>query len=148
MRLPRYLFFALPALLLMFSSACKTGNKASKMDVNETPAFHLVAKNELGDRFMVEFNESGKFVLCKSEFLPDPSVSHYTVKFFIYDVEKDEVIYRDVVPRGEVEWHGGEEIKISSVPGIIMPDAEVISNTYLYHIVTGKKKTLGSTEKF
>jgi hypothetical protein len=148
MRLHRFLFIALATVLFLFSPACKTGNKTSKSAMSEAFPFHLVAKKELGDRFMVEFNETGNFVLCRSEFLPDPSVSHYTVKFFIYDVERGEIIYQDVVPRGEVEWHNNQEIRISSVPGIIMPDAEVISNTYLYHIVTGKKKTLGSTEKF
>lgn len=143
-----YIVSALFALFLCFSFACKTGNKTSKSEMNEASPFHLLAKKELGDRFVVEFNETGKFVLCKSEFLPDPSVSHYTVKFFIYDVEKEEIIYQDVVPRGEVAWHGSQEVIVSSVPGIIMPDSEVISNTYLYHIVSGKKTTLGSTEKF
>lgn len=148
MRLHRFLFIALATVFFLFSLACKTGNKTSKSDMVETSPFHLMAKKELGDKFIVEFNETGDFVLCKSEFLPDPSVSHYTVKFIIYDVEKGEIIYQDVVARGEVEWHNSQEVKISAIPGIIMPDAEVISNTYLYHIITGKKKTLGSTEKF
>ena len=143
-----YIISVLFAMLLSFSFACKTGHKSSKGEKSEISPFHLLAKKELGDKFTVEFNETGKFALCKSEFLPDPSVSHYTVKYFVYDIDREEIIFQEVIPRGEVEWYNGLKIKVSSVPGIIMPDAEVISNTYIYDIVSGKKTTLGSTEKF
>lgn len=135
-------------LLVLMTAMCKPGNKTTKQDLKVHEPFHLLAKKELGEKFSVEFNEDGRFVLCKSSAQPDPSVSHFTVKFFVMDSESGEVLYSDNLARGEIEWHDTQTVRISTIPGIIMPDAEVISNTYLYDLVTKKKTTLGSTEKF
>jgi hypothetical protein len=135
-------------LLVFMAAMCKPGNKAMKQDYRENEPFHLLAKKELGDQFSVEFNEDGRYVLCKSSAQPDPSVSHFTVKFFVMDSKSGEILYSDNLVRGEIEWQDSQTLRISNIPGIIMPDAEVISNTYLYDLVTKKKTTLGSTEKF
>ncbi len=135
-------------LLLALLSACKSGNKTPRQDLPTAGSFHLLAKNELGDKFTVEFSEDGRFLLCKSSLQPDPLVSHYTVKFFVMDAGSGEILFRETVARGEIVWHNAHTIRVSYIQGIIMPDAEIISNTYLYDLVTNKKTTLGSTEKF
>lgn len=135
-------------LLVLVTTMCKPANKTIKQDLITPEPFHLVAKHELGDRFTVEFNEDGRFVLCKSALQPDLSVSHYTVKFFVMDTKTEEILFRETIARGEVEWHDTHSVRISSIPGIIIPDAEIISNTYLLDIVTGKKITIGSTERY
>lgn len=128
--------------------SCKSGNKSMKTGMNETEQYQILASQHLGEKYVVEFNESGKLVLCKSGFLPDPSVAHYHVKFFVFDKDKQEIIYQDVIPRGEVVWFNNNTLKVSTIPGIVMPDEEVISNTYLYDLVKKQRTTLGSTEKF
>jgi hypothetical protein len=129
-------------------SSCSAGNKAGKAERSEADHVLLLATKQLGDSFMVDFNRSGNLILFKSHSLADPTVPYYTVSFFVYDLQTDMVVYEGSVARGEVEWYEERVIKISEIPGIVMPDEEVSTHTWLYDLDKKTKKSLGSSEKF
>jgi hypothetical protein len=134
-------------VFLVFNS-CSAGNKTGSAERPAADHVLLLATKQLGDSFMVDFNRSGNLILFKSHSLADPTVPHYTVRFFVYDLQADMVVYEGSVARGEVEWYEERKIKVSEIPGIIMPDEEVSTHTWLYDIDTKTKKSLGSSEKF
>lgn len=140
--------FLMVVIVFLVFSSCSAGNKAGKAERSEADHVLLLATKQLGDSFMVDFNRSGNLILFKSHSLADPTVPYYTVSFFVYDLQTDMVVYEGSVARGEVEWYEERVIKVSEIPGIVMPDEEVSTHTWLYDLDKKTKKSLGSSEKF
>ncbi len=135
-------------LLWLILVSCKPGERLGEPGERYAEPLHIIAKKELGDKFVVEFNKPGTFVLCKNDNLPEEKENFYSLKFFVYDIAKNEIIYMDSIPRGEVFWYSDQTIKIISIPKNIFPGEPLISNTYLFDIISGEITTLGSSEIF
>ena len=107
-------FGAFLIVMLVFS-ACgpKPGNTTDGKAIEKLSE---LAKENIGDDFICELNQSQTFSLCNSK--NDPTGSASPLVYFIYDVENSSVIFQDRLNRGHVNWISDSLISVQTIPGV------------------------------
>ncbi len=82
-----------------------------------------------------EPSADSNFVLIKTQIKNRQGSPFATVRFFVYDLVKDEVVFEDAVARGTVVWQTESQLKVSSVPGIIRGEKNAGVQGYIYDVV-------------
>ena len=63
------------------------------------------------------------------------------LRFFLYDLRADRVIFEDAVDNARVEWESATRIKVVITPGMV-PDVEPHQYGYRFDVLTGMREEL------
>ena len=126
------------SIFLLFNCKTAQNQSGSKTSVEN------VAKEEFGTQinFTTNYNTDSTLVLCKTIFKPTPKDPHQSVKFFIYDTSKNDIIYDDFIKHGKISWYGDHHLKISYIPEIVQTNYNTKDYIYIVDVLTGKKNNL------
>ena len=131
--LPRILL-----LLLILSSLtqCKSRQRATK----DSGDILLRSKAEelFKDDFTIIENANGQYALVTKEVHAGPQQIFPTLYFFVWSHEDGEMVFRDILPQGKVNWTGIYEITCESIPGRVSEDEQ--RKRYTYNVQTSKNK--------
>ncbi len=97
-----------PALL---SFSCGSGNKTAGQGIN-IQGYKAAAISEYGPGFHSSFNNDSTFVLCTLETKPSTLHPQHSLRYFIYDLNKNKKSYGSSLEDGFVEWENNEVVCI------------------------------------
>lgn len=118
--------------ILLFGGCRSSGKTQDSADSNiteEVKSLKLLAKEKLGEGVKMESNAN--WVLCTKE------VAQRQVVFFVYDNNKNEVVYEDLNPVQSVSWDGSDRLLVNPYDriGNGVDDAKA----YYFDLVTRKR---------
>ena len=98
-------------------------------------------KKKLGSDCKIEFNTDSAYVLCWKKFKQTAQMPQRRVNFFIYEVNKDSLLYKSEIVNGSVGWINKHQVKIIRFLGnIIGTNPENKENITLYDVKDKKLK--------
>ena len=130
------LFISIYLACLFFSCSFLKNNSAKELSEDK---YQKIAEEKYKHDIIYTFNQSKSYVLCKKFVKPSPKMHQSSVSFFVYDLEKDKIVYEKSVDNGKVKWANDSKLKISIIPGIISGDEDMRNYNYLYDIKKQKK---------
>ena len=105
-----------------------------------------LAVDRLGDRVRYIPNASNTYILCVGE---SPAITGKIfkpsgdIRFFVYCVETESIIFEDAVDATSVSWEDDTHIKVAITPGTVQT-VDIQEHGYRYDVISGMKETLPS----
>lgn len=120
------------ATLLGIVLGCGTGDIGSA----RPKKVNAIATQKYGSPYDLLPNANNEFILCiKHEKETTPL---RPIKFFLYDVQKDSILYEREIDNGTVEWMNASQFSIKQIPGNITGNEPPDAFTEIYDIPSGK----------
>jgi hypothetical protein len=133
------------ALFFLLISACASAPKNSanlpqekKTEQSTSEKYKALAISKYETDIEYVFNESKTVVVCAQSQKRTIEKPRHSLKFFVYDVAKDRVIFEESLADGEVVWKNDHEIKITQRLGTAQKDGSNMV-TYVFDVITQKK---------
>lgn len=119
-------------LLIMIYGCCAPSTDLSKYENAE-----ILAKERFCAGYEVAKNESDTFILFykKDEKKNQP---HTFLNYFIYNVNKNEIVYEEKIYDAEIKWLDDQNIEIRINPEIISSDEDV--TVFILNVLTKEKQ--------
>ncbi|MGD8306929.1 MAG: hypothetical protein PVF17_09760 [Ignavibacteria bacterium] len=143
----------IPYLLMLFalftlSFKCSTSEESSKIkDSNDNRTENIetldeyvnLAKEKFNDNYSIQMNSDKSCVLCFTKSLDGNELA--PLKYFLYDLNNEKIIFEDAVGPGSVQWINDYQIQVSIIPGIVKGEENSEGNVpgYIYDIKKKKK---------
>lgn len=124
----------------LFLSSCVSlnfncENRSSDNQTQQRHSIHEFALEKFGAGFEILENETKEYALVLSR---SKSATQTGIKFFIYEVLKNEIILEDQIQLGSVKWSDRYEIEIQNFPGTVrLNDTRTQKSGYRFNV---KKK--------
>ncbi len=119
---------------LILQVSCSSNN-IQKEKAEKKFKFEKFAEDKYKTGYKFLFNDDSLYVLCVKQFNPTPLLPQHKIDFFIFDRNKNKILYEDSIPNGEVKWINNFQVKIVRLPGNIRGDDPEKSNqTLLYDV--------------
>jgi hypothetical protein len=126
---------ALLSIVVILFPACQQGRDAA--DPGKT-SYVSIANDRYGRN--VEFipNADSSFILCinREETPGQPIMS---LRFFVFDVARDEILYEDSLDQAEAYWINPSEVRVVSTPEVTSGD-ESPGGGYIYDVRERKRR--------
>ncbi len=98
------------------------------------------AQAQFGSSYEHTYNADENFVLVFKKISTRPADAYPTLRFFIFDIQADEVIFDKTEIGGKAEWENPEVVKVTTRMGIPNPNSgNNGQNVYRYHVKNRKK---------
>jgi hypothetical protein len=125
-------------VLVFFVVACSSVQKAQRRP-KVTQIEHL-ALEQFGYNYYTKANDSGSHILVFKKYKKMEDLMA-TIRFFIYDLETNSIIFQDDLKAGTVKWYSGfEVIAIARNLPIDSQEAPIV-HRYYFNVLT-KQKTI------
>jgi len=133
-------------LTILFLNYCSSNQqmkdneeKISKIKLKE------IADERFGNKHYIHYNKDSSYAIVKKQTKARKNEAFLSTTFFIYEIGNEEILYEEVIHRGDVKWFNNNLVEINSIPGIIKGDESM--NTKSYYDVLSKKKLQKPAEK-
>lgn len=107
------------------------------MEITQDKNVEKQATEKFGSGYKLIKNKSETFILCLK---PEEKKNHphTSVEYFVYDLDKGEIILSETLLDAEVSWFDDYNLEIKINPETISDDNEV--NMYLLNVITKVKR--------
>lgn len=115
----------------------------------QTARYKKVAMAKYHDDVNFVVNPSKSHVLCVRKSALD-SKNSLALKFFVYDLAADKVVYEESQPSGTVKWISDDRIEVYVLPGIVRVGKDGQEKSfygYIYDLKLKKKLAAPAFEK-
>jgi len=121
------------------SQTTTTDTLATDTSSSVTP-YKTLALKKYHSQVVYKLNPDKTYVLCVKKQNPKPFVpKQFTqLRFFVYDLKTNKLIFEDSLENGHVQWENSNQIKVTITPEIVK-DIEVKEYGYRYNVITRKK---------
>jgi hypothetical protein len=109
-------------------------------------SYEAAARSKYGGRVKFVFNNSRSYVLCvagKHQFRRLFPSSSPRLRFFVYDLASEEIIFEESVENASVSWEDDTLVKVTVTPGIVRVEGPR-EYGYLYDVVARQKLPLNN----
>lgn len=122
-------------VVLLVIPACVSSSKPPASG-KATENYKTLASKKYGEGVDCTFNESKTHVLClKQEKVKlSPAIPQNPLRFFVYDLQNEKIVYEDSIEDGSVLWISNSELQIMIIPGIVSGDENPEDFTYIYDV--------------
>jgi len=138
-------------LLCLINIGCKPKKEVStpEIELEISPGENKVTETNPGsyeeisvqrynNRALYKFNESKEYVICYTLNKTTSEMPFNGLRFFIYDIPKNEIIYEDKLYDGNIEWIKPYVVKVILRPEMAK-DKELPGITGYYYLVKEQK---------
>jgi len=139
--------FLLLLLLLLFIACSKKTTPAvtppTETVTNQTDKIEVLGKALFKQDFSLDYNQD-KTVVCISKAIKTrPNDIFPTLSFALYQVESEEILFKEVIPKATGKWLNNNEFQVTTIPGRMSGRAANVSRSgYIYNVVTKTKKKI------
>lgn len=132
-----YIAVKLTIVCLILISGCCAASKEIAKDKN----VQKLAAEKFDSGYKLIKNNSSSFILClKSK--EKQNQPHTSVEYFVYDLDKEEIIFSETLLDAEVGWFDDHNLEIKINPETISDDNDV--TMYLLNVITKVKRKSNS----
>jgi len=133
--------FLVIASLSFFFYSCSTTKKTTKIESQTLAAppktFQSIASEKYQEPSEFKFNAEKTHVLCVAKQAQNRRPS---LRFFIYDLNSNRIIWEDSQPGGKIKWLNSHQIEVQTHPGIVHGNEEKSGLTgYVYDLKLKRK---------
>lgn len=130
-------------LLLFFLFGCGPNKQISKENIpDQKESFQQIAEKNFGKNVDYKLNPNKNYVLCEkatSDLLRDPN---QLIEFFVYDIQKEKIIYRDKISNAKLSWYNNTQLQIINQKGYTTNSEDNGKWIYIFDLKTKKRVTL------
>ncbi|RXQ92194.1 hypothetical protein EO244_11635 [Ancylomarina salipaludis] len=139
------LLFTMCLLLLM--SGCGPNKQLAQVATSSSKQmYQLIAHKKYGENAECFLNPNLSYVLCQKRNPDTQLIPNQLIEFFVYDIQKQKIIYEDKIANAEITWHNNTQLLITNQRGYITGPTDTGKWTYLFDLLTKKKITPGKTQ--
>jgi len=122
--------------------SCKSKKSIENQSNYSEPSGYLqIGKNKYGESFDLLYNKTKSHVCVFQVVRNRPDDIYANVNFFIYDINKDQIVFEDVqINRGKIKWIKEHILETEKYIGRIR-DSNKRANKTWYHVLS-KKRTM------
>jgi len=132
--------FAAFILITILINACCGSKESAKIQISGD--YKKIAGSKLGDNYKIIFNSDSTYLTAyqlnknSNENIPP------ALKFFVYDLSAEKILFEDNLPNGKVEWINDHQVKVSTTPGIVSGKEEKNKSLFGYTYDVNLKKKI------
>ncbi|MFO7830012.1 MAG: hypothetical protein R6V23_15415 [Bacteroidales bacterium] len=132
-------------ILFIAFASCKSNKQVSQGNQLENNQKTLESTikhffNENDSVIIIPNPKNEDLILYLSETKEKPANPVKNIRFFVYDKDKNSVIYKNNYSNAEIEWHNGNELILKRVFGIIDKSDGHNIKYYLIDVLTDELK--------
>jgi hypothetical protein len=109
------------------ASACSSTDTAQRV--------RTLALGKYGNQCEITYSATRRFALCSRSDKERRAV--HPVTFFVYDTERDSIIYERELESGTVQWLDATHLSITTIPGNITGDEDPDRFSEVYDVESG-----------
>lgn len=130
-------------LLLLLAVGCRTQQPPPSDDADVQ--LRSTALERLGDEYQIIPNADSTYALAQVAAKRNPPAPFGAVRFFVYDMAKNEVVHEGRVAQGTVKWVDAYTLEVQEVPGIVQQGDPATPQGYRFDVRTGTEQPLGNS---
>lgn len=133
-------FFILQLTIVHALVSCASVRR-DPVSVNSVAKYTKLAIEKYHNNITYQANLSHSYILCSTQSRATGLNPFPTVKYFVYDIKHDKVLFEDSVAKGSIKWLNDDQFQVSTVPGIVRIDegANGQLRRYIYDVLLQKK---------
>lgn len=136
------MWFKIPVLLLVsltIFGCCNSKHITSNEKITDQN-YKKLAEEKYRNNYNILINPDSSHIIVYSKIRKE-NLSEPPLKYFIYNLQKNVIVFEDNLPNGDVGWIDNSLVKVSIIPGIVKGDEEENSflHGYIYDISLNKK---------
>ncbi|MFK7981715.1 MAG: hypothetical protein AB8G86_17165 [Saprospiraceae bacterium] len=141
------IFFVLLLILVLFIACSKKTTPAIvppvEATISQPDKIEQLGKTLFKQDFSLDYNKD-KTVVCISKAIKTrPNDIFSTLSFVLYQVESEETLFQEAMPKSTGKWLNNKEFQVTTVPGRMSGRAASIAkNGYIYNVVTKTKRQI------
>jgi hypothetical protein len=135
------LFSKVFLIFIIVPLACCGTQKKSKTRSTQNE-YQSIAITKYQSNIEYLFNDSQSHVVCLTLSKPRAMQPHPELKFFIFDINEDEILFEDSLLNAKVGWISDSQVEVEFIPEIISEDEEISKSGYVFDVNTMKKRLL------
>ncbi|RMD90032.1 MAG: hypothetical protein D6813_09800 [Calditrichaeota bacterium] len=94
------------------------------------PGYQIIAQKKWGSSTQFLFNTDSSFVICLKQAKPTAKNPLPRLSFFIYDINKERILFEDSFENGTIHWMGPYQVEVIPMPGTVTVRGAVYSWIY------------------
>ena len=130
-----YVIIKIGAVCLIMIYGCCTPS----LELSDYKQAESLAKEKYGTDFAIVKNELGTLILCYKED-KKKSQPHTSVEYFVYDLNKKEIIFEEKLNDADIKWLDDHSIEIRITPEVISGDDDI--TVFILNVLTKEKQKL------
>ena len=127
---------------LFFLFGCVPNKKINKEEVHaQKNTYQQIAEKKFGEKAEYALNSDKSYVLCEN-IIEEPLLNpNQLTEFFVYDIQKGEIIYTDKLANAKISWHNNTQLLITNQKGYIANPTDTGKWTYIFDLKSKRKIT-------
>jgi len=127
-------------IIMCLLFGCVQTNKLKQQEtLDATKTYKQIAEQKLGDKVECELNSNMNYALCK-KIIPEPKLNpNQLIEFFVYDIQKGEIIFEDKIANAKISWYNNTQLLITRQKGYITTPTDTGKWTYIFDLQSKKK---------
>jgi hypothetical protein len=138
--------FAAFILITILINACCGSKESAKIQVSGD--YKKIAESKLGDNYKIIFNSDSTYLTAYQLNKNSNENIQPALKFFVYDLSEEKILFEDNLPNGKVEWINDHQVKLSTTHGIVSGKEEKNKSFISYTYDVNLKKKINQINKF
>jgi len=121
---------------------CVQTNKLCQHETyNPKKTYQQIALERFGEKVEYSLNQNMSYILCKKS-MPELKLNpNQLIEFFVYDIQKEEIIFEDKIANAKISWHSNSQLLITRQKGYIINPTDTGKWTYIIDLQSKKKIT-------
>lgn len=113
--------------------------------MRKSEIYKTLAQRKLGEGADYLFNADRSRVICLQKMKRTATRTIPALRFFVYDLKSDKIIFEDAPGNANIRWAGTGKIEVRLVPGIVRGDVDERAQLrgYIYDLDLRKKTKRG-----
>jgi hypothetical protein len=134
-----FIVICITAVCMYSCSALKEGSEKTIETDKE------YAEKKLGSNILKMENISKTHVLMINQEKETALNPAPLLKFMLFEIKSNRLLFEDVVPAGNVRWINDRQIEILKIPGTVSIENKKSQSGYIFDIDSGRKIELANT---
>lgn len=122
------------SVLILISGCC-----GKHTEISDYEKVEILAKDKFVQDYEILLNQEKSLLLCRKIYNRKDEL-HFTIEYFIFDIQKEKVILEEQIIDAHVNWFDNENIELNYTPEIISGDEDI--QRFIINVRTKEKKFL------
>jgi uncharacterized ubiquitin-like protein YukD len=125
----------LPVIFLLIFWNCSGSRYTISNNIKTNKEYKTFAEDKIKSGYNIGYNSDSSFAIYQKAINTEPGHPQNSISFFIYDLNKDKIIYEESVQDGNIEWQNDHLVKIVNRHGIVSQEMKTSNFQIRYYDV-------------
>ena len=121
-------------LFFIFTPLACSGTHEENKNLSIKEQYQSIAVAKYQGNVQYLFNQNRSQVICFKFSKPTGLKPHPELDFFIYDLNKENILFEDSLMNARVSWINNSQVQVEFIPEIISEDENQAKSGYIYDV--------------